>query len=145
MKFQRLDHIGVVVNDLPAAKAFFLDFGLAVLGEGEMEGEWLGRIVGLKGVKTGFVVMGTPEGGANIELIRYYQPVDERAIQPVYSNTLGIRNIAFEVDDIEAVVAELKKKGIESLGEIQQYEESYKLCYWRGPEGIILMLAQPLK
>lgn len=145
MKFQKLDHIGIVVNDLDAAKAFFLDFGLEVLGEAEMEGEWLGRIVGLKGVKSGIIVMGTPKGGANIELIKYYQPTDERAMPPAYPNTVGIRNICFEVDDIEAVVAELKKKGIESLGEIQQYEDSYKLCYWRGPEGIILMLAESLK
>jgi catechol 2,3-dioxygenase-like lactoylglutathione lyase family enzyme len=145
MKFRKIDHIGVVVNDLDAAKAFFLDFGLELMGEGEQEGAWLDKVVGLKGVKTGFAVLRTPDGGANLELIKYYKPLDELEIQLSYSNTIGIRNIAFEVDDIEAVVAELKQKGIKSLGEIQQYEESYKICYWRGPEGIILMLAEPLK
>ncbi len=144
MKFKKIDHIGIVVNNLEAAKAFFLDFGLEVVGEAEVEGEWVDRVVGLKGVKSAIVVLRTPDGGANLELIKYYSPSAEQESQQP-PNTVGIRNIAFEVDDIEAVVAELKKKGIESIGEIQQYEQSYKLCYWRGPEGIILMLAEPLQ
>jgi catechol 2,3-dioxygenase-like lactoylglutathione lyase family enzyme len=145
MKFKRIDHIGVVVNDLDAAKAFFLDFGLEVEGEGEVEGEWVDQVVGLNNVKSTIVVLRTPDGGANIELIKYYKPLDEREVQQAYSNTPGIRNIAFEVDDIEAVVAELNEKGYNTFGEVQQYEEYYKLCYIRGPEGIILMLAEPLK
>jgi catechol 2,3-dioxygenase-like lactoylglutathione lyase family enzyme len=145
MKFKRIDHIGVVVNDLDAAKAFFLDFGLEVEGEGEVEGEWVDQVVGLNNVKSTIVVLRTPDGGANIELIKYYKPLDEREVQQAYSNTPGIRNIAFEVDDIEAVVAELNEKGYNTFGEVQQYQEYYKLCYIRGPEGIILMLAEPLK
>lgn len=133
-----------MVNDLEAAKAFFLDFGMEVVGEAEVEGEWVDRVVGIKGVKSAIVVLRTPDGGANLELIKYHTPsVQQESQQP--PNTVGIRNIAFEVDDIEAVVAELKKKGIESIGEIQQYEQFYKLCYWRGPEGIILMLAESLQ
>jgi catechol 2,3-dioxygenase-like lactoylglutathione lyase family enzyme len=145
MKFKKIDHIGVVVNDLDAAKAFFLDFGLEMQGEGDVEGEWVDQVVGLKDVKSRFVYMRMPDGGATIELIMYYRPSAEREIQQPYSNTPGIRNIAFEVDDIEGVAAKLNKKGYYTLGKIQQAGDSYKLCYIRGPEGIILMLAEPLR
>ena len=144
-KLKKIDHIGVVVNDLDAVKAFFLDFGLEVQGEGDVEGDWVDQVVGFKNVKSRFVYMRMPEVGATIELIMYYRPLDEREIQQPYSNTPGIRNIAFEVDDIEAVVAELNEKGYNTFGEVQQYQEYYKLCYIRGPEGIILMLAEPLR
>jgi catechol 2,3-dioxygenase-like lactoylglutathione lyase family enzyme len=146
MKFQLIDHIGIVVNDLAAAKAFFLDFGLEVVGEAEVAGAWVDKVVGLNDVKSDIVVLRTPDGGGtNIELIKYYKPLplDQEVQQPL-ANNLGIRNIAFTVDDIEAVVAKLKQKGVEIFGEVQQYEESYKLCYIRGPEGIILMLAESL-
>jgi catechol 2,3-dioxygenase-like lactoylglutathione lyase family enzyme len=145
MKIHRIDHVGVIVNDLSAAKAFFLDFGLEMQGEGELEGEWLDQIVGLSGAKTAFVMFGLPDGQANLELIKYYSPSDEKGIQHTAANTLGIRHIAFVVDDIEAAVAKLKKKGMEIFGEVQNYENMYKLCYVRGPEGIILELAQQIK
>ena len=127
MKISKIDHVGIVVNDLSAARAFFLDLGLEVQGEGELEGEWLDQIVGLDDVKTAFVFLGMPEGQANLELIKYYRPSDENGIQRPLANTLGIRHIAFVVEDIEAVVAKLKTKGQEIFGEIQSYEESYKL------------------
>lgn len=145
MKIHRIDHVGVVVNDLPAAKAFFLDLGLEVQGEGEMEGEQLDQIVGLNGVKTALVMLRTPDGQTNLELVKFYMPLDERGIQKPFANTLGIRHIAFVVEDIEAVVDKLKKKGVEIFSEIQRYGESYELCYIRGPEGIILELAEPIK
>jgi catechol 2,3-dioxygenase-like lactoylglutathione lyase family enzyme len=145
MKIHRIDHVGVIVNDLPAAKAFFLDFGLEVQGEGELQGEWLDQIVGLKHVKTAYVFLRMPDGGANIELIKFYTPPDENGIQQAFANTLGIRHIAFVVEDIEAVVAKLKKKSAEIFSEVQHYEDSYKLCYVRGPEGIILELAEQIK
>jgi catechol 2,3-dioxygenase-like lactoylglutathione lyase family enzyme len=145
MKVHRIDHVGIVVNDLPAAKAFFLDFGLDVQGEGELEGELLDRVVGLNDVKTAFVMLGAPDGQANIELIKFYQPTDEKGMQQHLANTLGIRHIAFVVEDIEAVVAKLKKKGMETFSDIQNYENTYKLCYVRGPEGIILELAEQIK
>ncbi len=135
MKIHRIEHVGVIVNDLSAAKAFFLDFGLELQGEGEVEGEWVDRIVGLKDVKATSVMLQAPDGQANIELVKFYRPSDENDIQQPAANTLGIRHIAFAVDDIEAVVAKLKKKGTELVGEIQTYEDSYKLCYVRGPEG----------
>lgn len=107
MKTRRIDHIGVIVRDLAAAQAFLIDLGLEVLREGELEGEWLDRIVGLDGVRDAFVMMGTPDGEANIELITFYSPADDSAIEPPAANKLGIRHIAFVVEDIEAIVARL--------------------------------------
>jgi len=145
LKIHRIDHIGINVNDLPAAKAFFVDFGLEVQAEGELEGAWLDQIVGLKGVKTAYVFMQMPDSEANIELIKYYSPLDENGIQKSSANTFGIRHIAFAVEDIEALVSKLKAKGTEIFGEIYNYEDTYKLCYVRGPEGIILELAEQIK
>jgi catechol 2,3-dioxygenase-like lactoylglutathione lyase family enzyme len=145
MKIHRIDHVGIVVNDFPAAKAFFLDFGLEMQGGGGVEGEWVERIIGLQDVKVEFVMFGTPDGDANIELIKFHTPSDENGIQHPLANTLGIRHIAFVVEDIEAHVAKLKKKGTGLIGEIINYENVYKLCYVRGPEGIILELAERIK
>ncbi|MFJ8089163.1 VOC family protein [Lysinibacillus sp. NPDC095746] len=144
MKIKRIDHVGVIVNDLSAAKEFFLDFGLEVKGEWEMEGELMGYAVGLNDAKVACVGLGTTDGQTWIELIKFYTPSDEKDIQQPFANTLGLRHIAFTVEDIEAVVAKLKKKGTDIFSEIQQYEESYKLCYVRGPEGIILELAEEI-
>ena len=145
MKIHRIDHVGVIVNDLPAAKAFFLDFGLEMVWEGKVEGEWVERIIGLNDVKNEVVMLRTPDGEANIELVKFYKPSDEKGIQRPLANTLGIRHICFAVEDIEAIVAKLKKKGAELFGEIQNYENIYELCYVRGPEGIILELAEKIK
>ena len=145
MKIHKIDHVGIIVNDLAAAKAFFLDFGLELQGEGELEGEWLDKIVGLKDVKDAYAFLRTPDGETNIELIQFYRPSAETDIQLPLANTPGIRHIAFVVEDIEAVVARLKKKGTEIFSEIQNYEDGYKLCYVRGPEGIILELAEQIK
>jgi catechol 2,3-dioxygenase-like lactoylglutathione lyase family enzyme len=146
MKIHKIDHVSINVNDYAAAKAFFLDFGLELQGEDELEGgEWLDQLLGLRGVKTALAFFKTPDGEASIELVKYYSPLDEKGIQPSFANTLGIRHIAFEVEDIEAMVAKLKKRGTEFLGEIYNYENTYKLCYVRGPEGIILELAEKVK
>ncbi len=145
MKIQRIDHVGVVVDDLAAARAFFLDLGLEVQGEGEVEGAWVDRVVGLQGVKSAIVMLGTSDGQTQIELTKFYTPSDEKGIQPSFANTLGIRHITFAVEDIEALVAKLKQRGTEIFSEIQRYEDSYKLCYVRGPEGIIVELAEEIK
>ena len=145
MKIQKIDHVGVIVNDLSATKEFFFDFGLEVKGEWEMEGELMGYAVRLNDAKVACVGMGTSDGQTWIELIKFYSPSDEKDIQQTFANTLGIRHIAFTVEDIEAVVAKQKKKGTEIFSEIQRYKESYKLCYVRGPEGIILELAEEIK
>jgi catechol 2,3-dioxygenase-like lactoylglutathione lyase family enzyme len=145
MKIHRLDHIGINVVDLPAAKAFFLDLGLEVQGEAGLESELLSNVVALKGAKTEMVMMQTPDGEATLELVKFVRPSDEKGIQPSLANTLGMRHICFAVEDIEAIVAKLKKKGVEFFSEIQNYENVYKLCYLRGPEGIILELAEKIQ
>lgn len=145
MKIHRVDHVGIIVNDLPAAKAFFLELGLEMVGEGKVEGEWVERIIGLHDVKSEVVMLRTPDGEANIELSKFYKPSDEKGMHRPLANTLGIRHIAFAVEDIETIVAKLKNKGVELFGEIQNYENTYKLCYIRGPEGIILELAEQIK
>jgi catechol 2,3-dioxygenase-like lactoylglutathione lyase family enzyme len=145
MKIHRIDHVCINVNDLSAAKDFFLELGLEVQGETELEGDWLGPLIGLHNVKTALVFMKTADGETSIELVQYLRPVDENGIQQTFANTLGIRHIAFVVEDIEAIVAKLKKKGAEPFSEVFRYEDSYKLCYLRGPEGIIVELAEEIK
>jgi len=145
LKFQKIDHVGVIVNDLPAAKEFFLEFGLEVKGEWEMEGDLMGYAVGLKDVRVSCVGLGMPEGQTWIVLIKFISPTNEDDHQQNFANTPRIRHIAFAVEDIEAVVAKLKTKGIETFSELQQYEDIYKLCFVRGPEGIILELSDEMK
>lgn len=145
MKITRLDHVGINVENLTAAKEFFLALGFQVLGEMDVEGEWVERIIGLTEVRDSIVMMGVPGGEAMIELVQFHSPKDAQGVQPSFSNTLGIRHICFAVDDVEAVVATAKKHGAELIGEIQNYENMYKLCYIRGPEGIILELAEKLE
>src|SRR6266508_1570318 len=126
MKIQGIDHVGIIVNNLAAAKAFFLDLGLEVLGEWEVEGERVvDRVIGLDNVKNAAVMLGVTGGQTTIELVQFLTPADEGGIRQLPANTLGIRHIAFVVEDIEAVVARLKTKGQEIFGEIQSYEESY--------------------
>ena len=144
MKIQRMDHVGVVVNDLAAAKAFFLDLGLEILGEGAVDGEWVDRVIGLDNVKVEFAMLGTPGDGANFELIQFVEPIPIEAGLQLPANALGIRHIALVVDDIEAAVARVNAMGSAPLGEIQNFEGVFKLCYVRGPEGIILELAEQL-
>jgi catechol 2,3-dioxygenase-like lactoylglutathione lyase family enzyme len=145
MKIQRIDHVGIIVKDLAAAKAFFLNLGLEVQGEGDVEGEWVDKVVGLENVKSAIVTMGVPGAEAALELIQFLNPSAEGSVEQLPANRLGIRHIAFVVDDIEAVVATLKESGAEPFNEIQNYEGAYKLCYIRGPEGIILELAEQLR
>lgn len=145
MKIDRIDHVGIIVEDLSEAKAFFINFGLEVLGEAEVEGRWVEQIIGLNDVRETVVMLGTSDGEATLELVKFHTPLDEKGVQQSFANTLGIRHIAFAVEDIEAIVAKLKKRGAELFGEIQNYKNAYKLCYVRGPEGIILELAEKIK
>lgn len=145
MKIHRMDHVGIIVNDLPAAKAFFLDLGLEMLWEGAVEGESVDRITGLQDVKAEVIMLRAPDSETNIELSKFHSPTDENGIQHPLANTLGIRHITFAVEDVEAIVAKLKKNGAELVGEMQTYENTYRLCYIRGPEGIILELAEQLE
>jgi catechol 2,3-dioxygenase-like lactoylglutathione lyase family enzyme len=150
MKIRKMDHVGIVVDDLDAAKAFFVNLGLEVMnedtvGEEPEESDWVGRIIGLEGVRDDVAMLRTTDGDTNIELIKFHTPRDENGIQPSVANMLGIRHLAFVVDDLDAVIARLQQNGTELVGEVMTYEDIYKLCYVRGPEGIILELAEELK
>jgi catechol 2,3-dioxygenase-like lactoylglutathione lyase family enzyme len=145
MKIHRIDHVGVIVNDITAAKEFFIELGLKVLGEAEVKGEWVERIIGLNDVSETVVMLGMPDGQATLELVKFHSPAAEKSFQQPFANTVGSQHIAFAVEDIEAIVAKLKKKGAELFGEIHNYENTYKLCYVRGPEGIILELAEKIQ
>ena len=132
------------MEDLAAAKEFFLNVGLEVQGEMGLESELLDAVTGLKNAKTEMVMMQAPDGEATVELVRFVQPSDKAGIQPSLANTLGIRHICFAVVDIEKIIAKLKRKGVKPFSEIQNYEGIYKLCYLHGPEGIIVELAEKI-
>ena len=145
MTIKRMDNVLIVVDDLEAAIAFFVELGLELEGETTVEGEWVDRIVGLDGVRSDIAMMRTPDGHGRLELDRFHTPPAVRA-EPVNApvNTLGIRRIMFAVDDIEDVLTRLQTLGAELIGELVRYEDSYRLCYFRGPEGIMVALAEEL-
>jgi catechol 2,3-dioxygenase-like lactoylglutathione lyase family enzyme len=140
-----MDNVLIVVDDLEAAKAFFVELGMELEGETTVEGPWVDRIVGLENVRSEIAMMRTPDGHGRIELDKFHAPAAVRA-EPKNTpvNTLGIRRIMFTVDDIDNVLARLRTHGAELVGEITQYEDMYRLCYIRGPEGIIIALAEQL-
>ena len=139
---QRMDHVGVVVDDLAGATEFFVALGLELQGDGAVEGSWVDRVVGLEGVQVDFAMMQTPDGHGRLELIKFQSPSTQDDTQHAPANTLGIRHLAFVVEDIDAVVARLRARGAELVGELERYEDIYRLCYVRGPEGIIIELAE---
>ena len=140
-----MDNVGIVVDDLKSAIAFFVELGLELEGAATVEGRWVDRIVGLDGVRNDIAMMRTPDGHSRLELIKFHTPPAASA-EPKNApvNTLGIRRIMFAVEDIEDVLARLQTHGAELVGEVEQYEDSYRLCYVRGPEGIIVALAEQL-
>jgi catechol 2,3-dioxygenase-like lactoylglutathione lyase family enzyme len=144
MTIQRMDHVGVVVDDLEAAIAFFLELGLELEGEAAIEGRWVDRVVGLDDVRVDIAMVRTPDGHGRIELTKFHAPTAAGAEPNAPANTLGIRRIMFAVEDIEDVLARLHAHGADLVGELEQYEDSYRLCYVRGPEGIIVGLAEQL-
>ena len=138
----RMDNVLLVVDDLEAAIAFFAELGLELEGQTTVEGQSVDRIVGLNGVKSDIAMMRTPDG-YGIELDKFHTPPAVRAEpEDAPVNALGIRRIMFAVDDIEEVLARLRTHGAELVGEVVQYENGYRLCYVRGPEGIMIALAQ---
>ena len=145
MTILRMDNVGVVVDDLAAAIAFFVELGLELEGETTVEGSSVDRLVGLDDVRTDIALIRTPDGHGRIELMKFQRPTAVRA-EPknAPANTLGIRRIMFAVDDIEDVVARLRAHGAQLVGELTQYEDKYRLCYVRGPEGILVALAEQL-
>jgi catechol 2,3-dioxygenase-like lactoylglutathione lyase family enzyme len=145
MTIQRMDNVLIVVDDLEAAKAFFAELGMELEGEATNEGPWVDRVVGLNDVRSDLAMMRTPDGHGRIELAKFHAPPAVRAEpESAPANTLGIRRIMFAVNDIDDVVARLRSHGAELVGEIAQYEDIYRLCFLRGPEGIIIGLAEQL-
>ncbi|GAA3607737.1 VOC family protein [Nonomuraea rosea] len=145
MTIQRLDNVGIVFEDLPAAIAFFVELGLKLEGEGLVEGRWADLAAGLDGVRVDVAMMRTPDGHGRLELMKYHTPAAvSPGLENAPANALGIRRIMFAVEGIDDVVARLRTHGAELVGEVAQYEDSYRLCYVRGPEGIIVALAEQL-
>ena len=145
MTIQRMDNVGIVVEDLDAAIAFFTELGMELEGKARIEGLWADRTVGLDGVRSDIAMMRTPDGHGRVELTKFHTPPAARAEpENAPANTLGIRRIMFTVDDVDDVVARLRSHGAELVGEIAQYEDIYRLCFLRGPEGIIIGLAEQL-
>jgi catechol 2,3-dioxygenase-like lactoylglutathione lyase family enzyme len=144
MTIQRMDHVGIVVDDLADAVAFFVELGLELQGEAPVEGDWVDRIVGLEGVRAQIAILQTPDGHGRLELTKFHTPSTDGGYQRAPANASGIRHVAFACDDIDAVLARLRARGTELVGELGRYQDSYRLCYVRGPEGIIVELAEQI-
>ncbi len=144
MTIKRMEHVGVVVEDLAAATAFFVELGLELEGETSVEGRWVDRLVGLDNVRSDIAQLRTPDGHFRLELSKFHTPTAARSEPNAPMNTPGIRHILFAVEDIEDVLARLRSHGAELVGELERYEDSYRLCYVRGPEGIIVELAEQI-
>jgi catechol 2,3-dioxygenase-like lactoylglutathione lyase family enzyme len=136
---ERMDHVGIVVEDLAGAIHFFVELGLELEGQWEAEGGFVDRVIGLEGVRADCAMLRTPDGHARVELSKFHSPPAEGGDGHAPSNALGIRHLTFAVDELDAAV-----EGLELVGEIENYEDIYRLCYVRGPEGIIVELAEKL-
>jgi catechol 2,3-dioxygenase-like lactoylglutathione lyase family enzyme len=144
MTIQRFDHVGVVVDDLPAAIAFFLELGLEKEGEAPLQGEWVDQVVGLDGVRADIAAVRTPDGHGRIELTKFHTPAAVAGDPHAPVNTLGGHRLTFAVDDLDDVLARLAAHGAELVREVAQYEDFCRYCYVRGPEGIIIGLVEQL-
>jgi len=145
MTIKRLDHVSLVVDDLAAAITFFSELGLDLEGEAAVEGEWVDRVNGLERVQVDIAMMRTPDGHGRLELTKFRNPQlaeIEPAIAP--PNTLGLRSVMFAVESVNDTVARMRAHGAELVGEVAQYESLYRLCYMRGPGGIIVALAEEI-
>jgi catechol 2,3-dioxygenase-like lactoylglutathione lyase family enzyme len=144
MRIKRIDHVGIVVNDLAVAKEFFMDFGFTVQGEAEQQSELLDKVTGFKNAKSHVVFLQAPNGQITLELTKMLHPADKSEVQESLIYSHGIRHLAFVVEDLDSVVAAVKQKGWDVFVDAYNYENVYKLCYFRGPEGIIVELAEEL-
>ncbi|HEX6694781.1 MAG TPA: VOC family protein [Longimicrobiales bacterium] len=145
MAVRRLDNVGIVVDDLDAAVEFFIELGLGLEGRGMVEGEWAGRVTGLGYQRVEIAMMRTPDGHGRLEISRFLAPatVTDHRRAPV--NSLGYLRVMFAVDDIDDTLMRLERRGATLVGEVMQYEDTYRLCYIRGPEGVLIGLAQDLR
>ena len=142
---ERMDNVGIVVESLDAAISFFTELGMTLEGRGTIEGEWAGRVTGLGDQRVEIAMMVTPDGHSRLEISRFLTPppVADHRNAPV--NALGYLRVMFAVDDIDDTLARLRKRGAQVVGEVVQYEDSYRLCYIRGPEGLLIGLAEQLR
>jgi catechol 2,3-dioxygenase-like lactoylglutathione lyase family enzyme len=143
-KLLRMDNVGIVVESLDEAVSFFIELGLKLEGRGTIEGEWAGRVTGLGSQHVEVAMMVTPDGHSRLELSRFLTPpvVSDHRNAPV--NALGYLRVMFAVEDIDDTLARLSKRGAQVVGEVVRYEDAYRLCYIRGPEGLLIGLAEPL-
>lgn len=144
MAVKRMDNVGIVVEDLDAAIAFFEELGLELEGRAPIEGEWAGRITGLPGQRVEIAMMRTPDGHSRLELSRFLSPSVAADHRRAPVNALGYLRVMFAVDDLDDTLARLRPHGVELVGDVVDYANVYRLCYIRGPEGILLGLAQEL-
>ena len=141
----RMDNVGIIVDNLDAVVAFFVELGLELEGKATVEGDWVDRLIALEGVRCDIAMLRTPDGHSRIELSSFHRP-RARVTEPnAPVNTLGLRRLMFAVRDIDEVLARLRSHGAELMGDVVQYEDFYRLAYVRGPEGIMIALAQPLR
>ncbi|MGE5336130.1 MAG: VOC family protein [Nitrososphaerota archaeon] len=138
-----MEHVAIVVDDLPAAVEFFTELGLEPAGEATVEGAWVDRIVGLDDVRSEIAMLQTPDG-QEIELVKFHSPPSQSDDSPAPANALGLRHLTFAVDDLDATLAALRPHGAELVGRLERYQDIYRLCYIRGPAGIIIELAEKL-
>jgi catechol 2,3-dioxygenase-like lactoylglutathione lyase family enzyme len=145
MTLKRMDNVGIVVESLDAAITFFVELGLKLDGRATIEGEWAGRVTGLGPQRVEIAMLVTPDGHSRLELSRFLTPrvIADHRNAPV--NALGYLRVMFTVDDIDETLARLRRRGAQLVGEVVQYEEAYRLCYIRGPEGLLIGLAEELK
>ena len=145
MTIKRMDNVLIVVDDLDAVIAFFVELGLELAGKGPVEGRWVERVIGIDDVRQEVAMLRTPDGRNGVELAKFHAP---EAIRPepthAPTNTLGLRRVMFAVEDIDDVVDRLRAHGAQLVGEVVRYEDTFRLCYVRGPEGIVVGLAQEL-
>src|SRR3954471_19842569 len=144
MALKRMDNVGIVVESLDTAISFFAELGLELEGRATIEGEWAGRVTGLRDQRVEIAMMRTPDGHSRLELSRFVTPpvVADHRNAPV--NALGYLRVMFTVEDIDETLARLRQRGAQIVGEVVQYEDAYRLCYIRGPEGLLIGLAQQL-
>jgi catechol 2,3-dioxygenase-like lactoylglutathione lyase family enzyme len=141
----RFDHVCLVVDDLEPAVAFFLGLGFEREGNAVVEGEVVDKVNGLEGVRAELVMVRTPDGTGKLEIVKYHTPADKGGVHPLPANRLGLRHICLEVEDLNRIVDGLRAKGFDTVGEVADFEEySYRLVYVRGPEGVIVELAERL-
>ena len=144
MTLQRMDNVGIVVESLDTAISFFAELGLELEGRATIEGDWAGRVTGLRDMRVEIAMMRTPDGHGRLEISRFLTPpaVADHRNAPV--NALGYLRVMFAVDDIDETLSRLGKHGAQLVGEVVQYEDAYRLCYIRGPEGLLIGLAEKL-